>query len=223
MDDVKIILSEKEMPQKWYNVQADLPEPLKPPLKPDGTPVGPQDLSPIFPMELIKQEVSQERWIDIPDELLDIYKIWRPSPLCRAKRLEKYLKTPARIYFKNESVSPAGSHKPNTAVAQAYYNKKAGVKRLATETGAGQWGSALSFACNLFGLECTVYMVKVSYDQKPYRKFMMQVWGGKVIASPSNLTQSGKMVLTKNPDSPGSLGIAISEAVEDAATHGFLG
>ncbi|PIU82846.1 MAG: TrpB-like pyridoxal phosphate-dependent enzyme [Elusimicrobia bacterium CG06_land_8_20_14_3_00_38_11] len=219
MDDVKILLSESELPQKWYNVQADLPEPLKPPLKPNGTPVGPQDLSPIFPMELIKQEVSQERWIEIPDELLDIYKLWRPSPLCRARRLEKYLKTPARIYFKNESVSPAGSHKPNTAVAQAYYNKKAGIKRLATETGAGQWGSALSFACNLFGLKCTVYMVKVSYDQKPYRKFMMQVWGGKVFASPSNLTQSGRVVLTKNPDSPGSLGIAISEAVEDAATH----
>jgi len=219
MDDVKILLSESELPQKWYNVQADLPEPLKPPLKPNGTPVGPQDLSPIFPMELIKQEVSQERWIEIPDELLDIYKLWRPSPLCRARRLEKYLKTPARIYFKNESVSPAGSHKPNTAVAQAYYNKKAGIKRLATETGAGQWGSALSFACNLFGLKCTVYMVKVSYDQKPYRKFMMQVWDGKVFASPSNLTQSGRVVLTKNPDSPGSLGIAISEAVEDAATH----
>ncbi|MFA5779650.1 MAG: TrpB-like pyridoxal phosphate-dependent enzyme [Elusimicrobiota bacterium] len=219
MDDVKILLSESELPQKWYNVQADLPEPLKPPIKPDGTPVGPQDLAPIFPMELIKQEVSQERWIEIPDELLDIYKLWRPSPLQRARRLEKYLKTPARIYFKNESVSPAGSHKPNTAVAQAYYNKKEGVKRLATETGAGQWGSALSFACNLFGLECTVYMVKVSYDQKPYRKFMMQVWGGKVFSSPTNLTQSGRVVLTKNPDSPGSLGIAISEAVEDAATH----
>lgn len=220
MDDVKILLSEKELPQKWYNVQADLPEPLAPPINPKTKkPVGPEDLAPIFPMELIKQEVSQERWIEIPDELLDIYKLWRPSPLHRARRLEKYLKTPARIYFKNESVSPAGSHKPNTAVAQAYYNKKAGVKRLATETGAGQWGSALSFACNLFGLECTVYMVKVSYDQKPYRKFLMQVWGGKVIASPSNLTQSGRVVLTKNPDSPGSLGIAISEAVEDAATH----
>ncbi|HAX61500.1 MAG TPA: TrpB-like pyridoxal phosphate-dependent enzyme [Elusimicrobia bacterium] len=219
MDDVKIFLSEKELPQKWYNIQADLPEALKPPLKPDGTPVGPQDLSPIFPMELIKQEVSQERWIEIPDELLDVYKIWRPSPLHRARRLEKYLKTPARIYFKNESVSPAGSHKPNTAIAQAYYNKKAGVKRLSTETGAGQWGSALSFACNLFGLECTVYMVKVSYDQKPYRKFMMQVWGGKVFSSPTNLTNSGRAVLAKDPNSPGALGIAISEAVEDAATH----
>jgi len=219
MDDVKIFLSEKELPQKWYNIQADLPEALKPPLKPDGTPVGPQDLSPIFPMELIKQEVSQERWIEIPDELLDVYKIWRPSPLHSARRLEKYLKTPARIYFKNESVSPAGSHKPNTAIAQAYYNKKAGVKRMSTATGAGQWGSALSFACNLFGLECTVYMVKVSYDQKPYRKFMMQVWGGKVFSSPTNLTNSGRAVLAKDPNSPGALGIAISEAVEDAATH----
>lgn len=220
MDDVKILLSEKELPQKWYNVQADLPEPLAPPINPKTKkPVGPEDLAPLFPMELIKQEVSQERWIEIPDELLDIYKLWRPSPLHRARRLEKFLKTPARIYFKNESVSPAGSHKPNTAIAQAYYNKKEGVKRLATETGAGQWGSALAFACNIFGLECTVYMVKVSYDQKPYRKFLMQVWGAKVFASPSNLTQSGRMVLTKNPDSPGSLGIAISEAVEDAATH----
>lgn len=220
MDDVKILLSENELPQKWYNVQADLPEPLAPPINPKTKkPVGPEDLAPIFPMELIKQEVSQERWIEIPDELLDIYKLWRPSPMHRARRLEKFLKTPARIYFKNESVSPAGSHKPNTAIAQAYYNKKEGVKRLATETGAGQWGSALSFACNIFGLECTVYMVKVSYDQKPYRKFLMHVWGAKVHASPTNLTQSGRVVLTKDPNSPGSLGIAISEAVEDAATH----
>ncbi len=220
MDDFRINLSEKEIPQKWYNVQADLPEPLAPPINPKtGKPVGPEDLAPIFPMELIKQEVSQERWIEIPDELIKIYRTWRPSPLHRARQLEKFLKTPARIYYKNESVSPAGSHKPNTAVAQAYYNKQAGVKRLATETGAGQWGSALSFACNLFGLECTVYMVKVSYDQKPYRKFMMQTWGGKVFASPTNLTNSGREVLKKDPNSPGSLGIAISEAVEDAATH----
>ncbi|MDD5686945.1 MAG: TrpB-like pyridoxal phosphate-dependent enzyme [Elusimicrobia bacterium] len=220
MEDVKIFLSEKEMPQKWYNVQADLPEPLAPPINPQTKkPIGPQDLAAIFPMELIKQEVSQERWIEIPDELIDIYKMWRPSPLHRAKRLEKFLKTPARIYFKNESISPAGSHKPNTAVAQAYYNKKEGVKRLATETGAGQWGSALSFACNLFGLECTVYMVKVSYEQKPYRKIMMQTWGATVYPSPTNLTNSGREVLKKDPNSPGSLGIAISEAVEDAATH----
>ncbi|OGS46049.1 MAG: TrpB-like pyridoxal-phosphate dependent enzyme [Elusimicrobia bacterium RIFOXYD2_FULL_34_15] len=220
MDDTKILLTEKELPQRWYNIQADLPEPLAPPLNPQTKkPIGPQELAPIFPMELIKQEVSQERWIEIPDELLDIYKLWRPSPLHRAKRLEKYLKTPARIYFKNESVSPAGSHKPNTAIAQAYYNKKEGVKRLSTETGAGQWGSALSFACNLFGLECTVYMVKVSYDQKPYRKFLMQTYGAKVFASPTNLTNSGREVLKKDPNSPGSLGIAISEAVEDAATH----
>jgi len=214
------VLSEKELPQKWYNIQADLPEPLAPPINPKTKqPIGPQDLAPIFPMELIKQEVSQERWIEIPDELLDIYKLWRPSPLHRAKRLEKYLKTPARIYFKNESVSPAGSHKPNTAIAQAYYNKKEGVKRLATETGAGQWGSALSLACNFFDLECTVYMVKVSYDQKPYRKFLMQTYGAKVFASPTNLTNSGRAVLKNDPNSPGSLGIAISEAVEDAATH----
>ena len=220
MEDTKIVLSEKELPQKWYNIQADLPEPLAPPINPKTKqPIGPQDLAPIFPMELIKQEVSQERWIEIPDELLDIYKLWRPSPLHRAKRLEKYLKTPARIYFKNESVSPAGSHKPNTAIAQAYYNKKEGVKRLATETGAGQWGSALSLACNFFGLECTVYMVKVSYDQKPYRKFLMQTYGAKVFASPTNLTNSGRAVLKNDPNSPGSLGIAISEAVEDAATH----
>ncbi|HAM39189.1 MAG TPA: TrpB-like pyridoxal phosphate-dependent enzyme [Elusimicrobia bacterium] len=220
MEDTKIVLSEKELPQKWYNIQADLPEPLAPPINPKTKqPIGPQDLAPIFPMELIKQEVSQERWIEIPDELLDIYKLWRPSPLHRAKRLEKYLKTPARIYFKNESVSPAGSHKPNTAIAQAYYNKKEGVKRLATETGAGQWGSALSLACNFFDLECTVYMVKVSYDQKPYRKFLMQTYGAKVFASPTNLTNSGRAVLKNDPNSPGSLGIAISEAVEDAATH----
>jgi len=220
MDDVKVYLSEKEIPQKWYNVQADLPEPLAPSINPrTGKPVGPEDFIPIFPMELIKQEVSQERWIEIPDEIIEIYKMWRPSPLHRAIRLEKLLKTPARIYYKNESVSPAGSHKPNTAIAQAYYNKKEGVKRLATETGAGQWGSALSFACNLFGLECTVYMVKVSYDQKPYRKFMMQTWGGKVYPSPTNMTNAGREVLKKDPNSPGSLGIAISEAVEDAATH----
>src|SRR5512136_1422401 len=217
MEDTKIYLSEREMPRQWYNVQADLPKPLPPPLHP-GTlkPLGPQDLAPIFPMGLIEQEVSQQRWIDIPNEVSSIYKLWRPTPLCRAKRLEIALKTPARIYYKNESVSPAGSHKPNTAVAQAYYNKKEGVKRLSTETGAGQWGSALAFATNVFGLECQVYMVKVSYQQKPYRRMMMETWGAKVTPSPSDQTEAGRMILAQDPNSPGSLGIAISEAVNDA-------
>jgi tryptophan synthase beta chain len=184
-----------------------------------GKPIGPEDLAPIFPMELIKQEVSSEPMIAIPDEIIDIYKLWRPTPLVRATRLERALKTPARIYYKNESVSPAGSHKPNTAVAQAYYNMKAGVKRIATETGAGQWGSALSFACCLFGIKCTVYMVKCSYEQKPYRKSMMHTWGAEVFPSPSDKTNSGREILKKDPNCPGSLGLAISEAVEDAATH----
>ncbi len=220
MEQTKIILSEKEIPQAWYNIQPDLPEPLAPPLHPKTfKPLGPQDLAPLFPMELIKQEVSQERWIDIPDEVLDVYRLWRPTPLHRAYRLEKALNTPARIYYKNESVSPPGSHKPNTAVAQAYYNKKEGVKRIATETGAGQWGSALSFACNIFGLKCTVYMVKVSYQQKPYRRVLMETWGSEVHPSPSNLTNAGKGILKKDPKCSGSLGIAISEAVEDAVTH----
>jgi len=218
--DAKITLSEKEMPRQWYNVIPDLPEQLPPPIHPaTGKPIGPQDLAPIFPMELIKQEVSPERWIDIPDEVIDVLKIWRPTPLHRALRLEKALKTNCRIYYKNESVSPPGSHKPNTAVAQVYYNKKEGVRRLCTETGAGQWGSALAFACKFFGLECTVYMVKVSYEQKPYRRLLMQTWGAKVHPSPTNLTKSGQSILEKDPNSPGSLGIAISEAVEDAATH----
>jgi tryptophan synthase beta chain len=208
------------MPTQWYNIQPDLPEPLSPPLHPQThQPLGPADLAPLFPMELIKQEVSQERWIDIPEEILDAYRLWRPSPLHRALRLEKALDTPAKIYYKNESVSPAGSHKPNTAIAQAYYNKQEGVKRLATETGAGQWGSALALGCRIFGMECTVYMVKVSYDQKPYRRILMETWGAKVHASPTTITQSGKKILEGDPDSPGSLGIAISEAVEDAATH----
>ncbi len=216
----KVILSEREIPGQWYNIIPDLPEQLPPPIHPaTGKPIGPQDLAPIFPMELIKQEVSTERWIDIPDEVIDVLKIWRPTPLHRAYRLEKALKTNCRIYYKNESLSPPGSHKPNTAVAQAYYNKKEGVRRLCTETGAGQWGSALAFACKLFGLKCTVYMVKVSYEQKPYRRLLMQTWGAEVYPSPTNLTKSGRSILEKDPNSPGSLGIAISEAVEDAATH----
>jgi tryptophan synthase beta chain len=218
MTDKKIYLRESEMPQKWYNIVPDLPKPPAPPLHP-GThqPIGPQDLAPLFPMELIKQEVSAEPWIEIPDELMQIYKIWRPTPLVRATNLEKAIKTKARIYFKNESVSPAGSHKPNTSIAQAYYNKKEGVKRIATETGAGQWGSALAFACQIFGLECQVYMVRCSYDQKPYRRLMMQTWGATVDASPSMKTDAGRKINKEQPNCPGSLGMAISEAVEDAA------
>jgi len=214
----KFLLPERDIPAKWYNIQADLKTPLPPPLHP-GThqPLGPADLAPLFPMELIKQEVSQERWIEIPDEVRDVYRLWRPTPLYRARRLEKALDTPARIYYKYEGVSPAGSHKPNTAVAQVYYNKKEGVQRLSTETGAGQWGSALAMACQMFGLQCKVYMVKVSYQQKPYRRILMETWGAQVVASPSPDTESGKKVLEADPDSPGSLGIAISEAVEDAA------
>jgi len=216
----KIFLDEGELPKSWYNIQADLPRPLDPPLNPKtGKPIAPEDLAPIFPQELIKQEVSTERWIEIPQPIMDVYRLWRPTPLHRARRLEEALGTPARIYYKNESVSPPGSHKPNTAVAQAYYNKQEGVKRLVTETGAGQWGSALAFATNLFGLECQVYMVKISYEQKPYRKSLMQVWGADVVASPSSKTEAGRRMLEKDPNSLGSLGIAISEAVEDAATH----
>lgn len=218
--ETKILLSEKELPRQWYNICADLPEPLPPVIHP-GTkkPIAPEDLAPIFPMELIKQEVTTERWIDIPEEVQEIYKLWRPTPLYRAKALEKALQTPAKIYYKYEGVSPAGSHKPNTAVAQAYYNKKEGVKRLATETGAGQWGSALALACKLLDLKCTVYMVKISYQQKPYRRSMMQVWGAEVYPSPSENTNSGRKILAQDKNSLGSLGIAISEAVEDAATH----
>ena len=216
--EVKTILSEKEMPTQWYNIQADLPKPMPPVLHPGtGEPIGPQDLAPLFPMELIKQEVSQERWIDIPEELQEIYKLWRPSPLIRARRWEKALDTPAKIYYKWEGVSPPGSHKPNTAVAQAYYNKQEGVKRITTETGAGQWGSALAFACNIFDLECKVYMVRISYDQKPYRRIMMEVWGATCVPSPSPETNAGRTILEQDPNSPGSLGIAISEAVEIAA------
>lgn len=220
MEETKIILDENEIPKKWYNILPDLPEPLPPVIHP-GTkePIGPQDLAPLFPMELIKQEVSQDRWIKIPDEIRDVYTLWRPTPLYRAKRLEKALKTPAKIYYKYEGVSPPGSHKPNTAVAQAYYNMKEGVERLTTETGAGQWGSALSFATSLFDLACTVYMVKISYEQKPYRRNLMNLWGAEVTPSPSIKTKAGQKILEENPDTTGSLGIAISEAVEDAATH----
>jgi tryptophan synthase beta chain len=214
----RIVLTEDEMPKQWYNLAADLPTPLLPPLGPDGKPVSPDMLAPVFPMNLIEQEVSTERWIDIPAGVLEILHRWRPSPLHRAYALEKYLGTPARIYYKNESVSPAGSHKPNTAVPQAWYNKEFGIKKLTTETGAGQWGSALSFACALLGLECKVFMVRISFEQKPYRKLMMQAWGGTCIPSPSTETQAGRDVLAKHPDTPGSLGIAISEAVEAAVT-----
>ncbi len=213
----KIILPENEMPHQWYNIQADMPTPLLPPLHP-GTkqPVGPEDLAPLFPMELIKQEVSKERWIDMPDEVVDIYKKWRPSPLFRAYDFEKLLDAPVKIYYKYEGGSPSGSHKPNTAIPQAYYNKQAGIKKITTETGAGQWGSALSYACQHFGLELEVYMVKISYHQKPYRKIMMNTWGAEVIASPSDRTAAGRQILAADPHSNGSLGIAISEAVERA-------
>jgi len=220
VDTVKITLDESRIPKAWYNIAADLPVPLAPVIHP-GTkqPIGPNDLAPLFPMELILQEVSTQREVPIPEPVRDVYRLWRPTPLYRARRLERALDTPARIYYKYEGVSPAGSHKPNTAVAQAFYNKQAGVRRLTTETGAGQWGSALALACRFFDLECTVYMVKVSYDQKPYRKVMMQTWGAEVIPSPSDRTRAGRDILERNPESPGSLGIAISEAIEDAATH----
>ncbi len=210
----KIVLDESELPRQWYNILADIK--LNPPLGPGGKPIQPEDLAPVFPMNLIEQEVSTQRWIDIPEPVLDVLTIWRPSPLVRAVNLEKALKTPARIYFKNESVSPPGSHKPNTAVAQVYYNRAFGIKRMTTETGAGQWGCALSFACAQFGLECKVFMVRVSFDQKPYRKSMMEVWGGQCVPSPSNETRAGRDILEKDPDTPGSLGIAISEAIEAA-------
>ncbi|MGD8386472.1 MAG: TrpB-like pyridoxal phosphate-dependent enzyme [Desulfobacteraceae bacterium] len=217
MDVKKIFLPESELPRQWYNIMADMPTPMEPPLHPGtGEPVGPDALAPIFPMNLIEQEVSTERWIDIPEPILEKYVIWRPTPLYRAYTLEKHLDTPAKIYFKNEGVSPAGSHKPNTAIAQAYYNKVFGTKRITTETGAGQWGSALAMCCAFFGLECKVFMVKVSYNQKPYRRLMMETWGANCTASPSTETHAGQSILEKHPDSPGSLGIAISEAVEAA-------
>lgn len=212
----KILLSEDEMPRQWYNVAADLPTPLAPPLGPDGKPIGPEALAPVFPMNLIEQEVSTERWIDIPEPVLEKYALWRPSPLYRAYEFEKILNCPVKIYYKNEGVSPAGSHKPNTAIPQVYYNKIFGIKKLTTETGAGQWGSALAMSCAMFGLECKIYMVRISFDQKPFRKLMMQVWGGKCVPSPSMDTRYGREILAKDPDTPGSLGIAITEAIEEA-------
>lgn len=220
MEHTKILLDENEMPNRWYNILADFPEPLAPPLNPaTREPIKPSELEPIFAKELIKQEMSPERYIDIPQEILEIYKLWRPSPLHRAHRLEKVLGTPAKIYYKNESVSPAGSHKPNTAIAQAYYNMKEGTERITTETGAGQWGSALSLSCNYFDIECKVFMVSSSFYQKPYRKSLINLWGANVVPSPSPETQFGRMIREKYPDTCGSLGIAISEAIEVAALN----
>ncbi len=220
MERTKYILDERDMPTHWYNVLPDLPVPLPPELHPGtGKPLTPDDMKPIFPMAVIMQEFSPERYIEIPEEVQAVYRTWRPTILHRAHRLEKALDTPAKIFYKYEGTSQAGSHKPNTAVAQAYYNKKEGIKRLTTETGAGQWGSALAMGCAFFGLECKVYMVKVSYNQKPYRRIMMETWGAKVVPSPSQDTKAGRAVLAESPDSPGSLGIAISEAIEDAVTH----
>lgn len=218
MSNIKFTLEEHEMPRQWYNLAADLPTPMLPPLGPDGKPISPDMLKPVFPDNIIEQEVSTQRWIDIPEEVLELLALYRPSPLYRAKRLEKALKTPARIYFKHEGVSPAGSHKPNTAIPQAWYNKQFGIKRMTTETGAGQWGSALAFACSLIGLECKVFMVRISFDQKPFRKLMMATWGANCVASPSNETNAGRAILAKDPNCPGSLGIAISEAIEAAVT-----
>jgi len=217
MADKKTFLGEDFMPTQWYNLNADFPTPMPPPLHPGtGKPPGPEDFAPIFPMNLVEQEMTPDRWVDIPEEVLGIYKTWRPTPLYRADRLEKAIGAPVKIYFKNEGVSPPGSHKPNTAVAQAYYNKAFGVKRIVTETGAGQWGSAMAYACQLFDLECKVFMVRVSYDQKPYRRMMMDTWGAKCVASPTDTTEAGRKILGLNPNSPGSLGIAISEAMEMA-------
>jgi tryptophan synthase beta chain len=220
-ENIRFDLPQSEIPRSWYNIQSDLPRPLPPVLHP-GThqPVGPADLSPLFPMALIMQEVSQERYIEIPEEVREIYKLWRPTPLLRARRLEKALGTPAHIYYKYEGVSPSGSHKLNTATPQAYYNKQEGIQGLTTETGAGQWGTALSQACNFFGLECKVWMVKISYQQKPHRRTIIQTFGAEVVASPSTITNAGRTILAQDPNSTGSLGIAISEAVEAAATSG---
>ncbi len=212
----KVFLNEDEMPRQWYNIIPDLPAPLPPPLGPDGNPAPPEAFAPIFPMPLLEQEMSPQRWWDIPDEVMQVYAQWRPTPLYRAEKLEEYLGTPAKIYYKNEGVSPAGSHKPNTSVPQTYYNKISGTKRITTETGAGQWGSALAYACAQYGLEGKVFMVRISFDQKPYRKLMMQTWGANCVPSPSEETKAGRDILAKDPNSPGSLGIAISEAVEQA-------
>ena len=219
MPKTKIILDEEEIPKQWYCILPDLPKPLPPFIEPETKAPGGGVAPKIFPKQILAQEFSKDRWIDIPEEVREVYRLWRPTPLFRAVRLEKALKTPAKIYYKYEGVSPPGSHKPNTAVAQAYYNMKEGVQRLATETGAGQWGSALAFGCMLFGIKCTVYMVKVSYQQKPYRRIMMESYGADVYASPSEHTEAGRKILKENPNSPGSLGIAISEAVDDALTH----
>lgn len=220
MESTKILLDENEMPKKWYNIIADLPTPLAPVLNPaTNEPISPDDLAPLFPQALIKQENSTQKYIDIPEDIKDIYRLWRPSPVYRAHRLEKALGTPAKIYYKHEGVSPAGSHKPNTSVAQAYYNMKEGVERITTETGAGQWGSALSLACNYFDMECKVYMVRSSFEQKPYRKSLINLWGATVVPSPSPDTQFGRKILEEFPDTSGSLGIAISEAIEDAALN----
>ena len=228
MERAMWVLDQKEMPTRWYNIQADLPEPLPPVLHPStGKPIGPNDLAPLFPMALIMQEVSTERWIEIPEEVQEVYRTWRPTALHRAYRLEKALDTPAKIFYKYEGTSQAGSHKPNTAVAQAYYNMKEGVKRITTETGAGQWGSALAMGCAMFNVELKVYMVRISFDQKPYRRILMETWGAKCVPSPSPDTKAGRDMLAKWPDCPGSLGLAISEAVEDAVsrddTHYSLG
>ena len=220
MESTKFLLDERSLPESWYNIVPDLPFQLEPPLNPaTRKPVGPEAFAPIFPEEIIRQEVTADPYVPIPEEVRETYALWRPTPLIRARQLEKILDTPAHIYYKYEGVSPAGSHKPNTAVPQAFYNKQEGVRRLTTETGAGQWGSSLAFACGQMDLECTVYMVRVSYGQKPYRRLMMQTYGAEVHPSPTDLTRAGCNILEEDPDSPGSLGIAISEAVEDAATH----
>ena len=219
MESLRFVLPQSEIPTHWYNVVADMPNAPTPPLGPDGKPATPEQMGAIFPMAILEQEMSTERWIPIPQPVREIYRLWRPSPLVRAARLEEALGTPARIYYKNEGVSPAGSHKPNTAVAQAYYNKQAGIKRITTETGAGQWGCSMALAGQMFGLDVRVYMVKVSYGQKPYRRSMMQTWGAEVFASPSNMTETGRAALAADPNNQGSLGLAISEAVEEAASR----
>jgi len=219
MPSQKVLLDEEEIPKQWYCILPDLPRPLPPTIEPDKRAPGPGIVPLVYPKEIIAQEFSKDRWINIPEEVREVYRLWRPTPFFRAVRLEKALKTPAKIYYKYEGVSPPGSHKPNTAVAQAYYNMKEGKERMATETGAGQWGSALAFGCMAFELDCTVYMVRVSYDQKPYRRVMMELWGAEVYPSPSTKTEAGRKILKEDPENPGSLGIAISEAVEDALTH----